>query len=116
MYQYFQASDFLIVSLLDEPIFSLTVPAKVQTYIASNKPILAILKGDTVEIVDKYHLGYSAKPNNLKEIEKMFKTAIDTPDMKLSEFTYNCEELTENLFNKEKIIDDALALLIGKGL
>ena len=116
MNRYFQASDFLIVSLLDEPIFSLTIPAKVQTYIASNKPILAILKGDTIKIVEKYHLGYSAEPNNLKEIEEMFKKAIDTPDKKLSAFTHNCEELTENLFNRENIIEDALSLLIGKSI
>jgi len=114
MYQYFQASDFLIVSLLDEPIFSLTVPAKVQTYIASNKPILAVLKGDTVEMLKENKLGYSANPNNLNEIEEMFKKAIDTPPKKLKEFTHNCEELTKNLFNKEKIISDALELLIRK--
>ena len=112
MYKYFQASDFLIVSLIDKPIFELTVPAKVQTYIASNKPILAILKGDTVNIVKENNLGYSAMPNNLDNIEKMFEKAIDTSQKELKEFTHNCEELTQNLFNKEKIISNALDLLI----
>ncbi|NLO17674.1 MAG: glycosyltransferase family 4 protein, partial [Arcobacter butzleri] len=45
IYKYLSASDFLIVSLIDNPIFALTVPAKTQTYIAVEKPILAILNG-----------------------------------------------------------------------
>jgi hypothetical protein len=51
MAKYYIASDFLIISLIDEPIFSSTVPAKLQTYIAAKKPILAIIKGDVANIV-----------------------------------------------------------------
>jgi len=111
MYKYFSASDFLIVSLVNKPIFSLTVPAKTQTYIASGKPILAIIDGDAADIVKENNLGYSAHPDNISEIHDTFVQCINTSKENLYKFTENCTKLTENTFNKEKIIDALLQLL-----
>ena len=113
MSKYFQASDFLIVSLVNKPIFSLTVPAKTQTYIAAKKPILAILNGDAAEIVTDNVLGYSADPDNIEDIKDVFRKAIHTPQEDLEQFTKNCESLTKNVFNKEKIIAGLLNLTVG---
>ena len=115
MSKYFQASDFLIVSLVNKPIFSLTVPAKTQTYIAAKKPILAILNGDAAEIVTDNVLGYSADPDNIEEIKDVFQKAIYTSKEELEQFMHNCESLTENVFNKEKIIDGLLNLTVSSG-
>ncbi|WP_246153840.1 glycosyltransferase family 4 protein [Sulfurimonas indica] len=114
MAKYFQATDFLIVSLVDKPIFSLTVPAKVQTYIAAKKPILAIINGDAADIVSDNHLGYVARPNDVSEITAIFQKAIETKEEEFRLFTQNCEALTKDTFNKDKIIDALLGLLIGK--
>ena len=111
MYKYFKASDFLIVSLVDKPIFSLTVPAKVQTYIAANKPILAILNGDASDIIEDNNLGYFAKPNDIPEIKKVFLKCINTDKKEIEQFTKNCENLTQTVFNKENIINCLLELL-----
>jgi uncharacterized membrane protein required for colicin V production len=54
---YYKSSDFLIISLMDKPIFSLTVPAKLQTYISAKKPILSIINGETSDIVNYNNLG-----------------------------------------------------------
>ena len=62
MSKYYKASSFLIISLINEPIFSLTVPAKLQTYISAKKPILAIINGETSDIVVENNLGISVDP------------------------------------------------------
>lgn len=41
----------LLVSLADEPIFALTVPNKVQAYMAAGRPILACLNGEGARLV-----------------------------------------------------------------
>jgi glycosyltransferase involved in cell wall biosynthesis len=46
MASFFSAADILLVSLKDDPIFNLTVPAKVQAYMSSGKPIMAMLNGE----------------------------------------------------------------------
>ena len=112
MNKYFQASDFLIVSLIDKPIFSLTVPAKIQTYIAAKKPILAIICGDAAEIIEKNRLGFTAKPYEISQIKDIFIKAIKATEDGKQEFSRNCESLTENEFNKDRIINDMLMLLM----
>lgn len=112
MYKYFQASDFLLVSLIDKPIFSLTVPAKVQTYIAANKPILAIVNGDAADIIRKNNLGYTARPSDINDISDVLIKAINTDSQTSQLFTKNCENLTNTTFNKCKIINSLLTLLI----
>lgn len=105
MAMYYKSSDFLIVSLIDKPIFSVTVPAKTQTYIAAQKPLLGIINGDASEIIKDYNLGYVAHPNNLNEIQEIFIKAINTTDTETSEFTVNSKKLTNTIFNKKNIID-----------
>jgi len=114
MYKYYDSSNFLIVSLVDKPIFSLTVPAKIQTYIAVKKPILAIINGDTANIVKENNLGYYTNPNDVEEITKVFIKAIHISKKQKLEFIKSSEKLTETIFNKEKIIKSLLDLTIGQ--
>jgi glycosyltransferase involved in cell wall biosynthesis len=46
MPQFFALADVLLVSLADEPIFAVTIPSKVQSYLACAKPIVAALNGE----------------------------------------------------------------------
>lgn len=43
MPSFFSKADVMLLSLKSETIFNLTVPAKLQTYMASGKPILAMI-------------------------------------------------------------------------
>jgi glycosyltransferase involved in cell wall biosynthesis len=114
MASYYKASNFLIISLIDKPIFSVTVPAKTQTYIAAKKPILAIINGDTANIIQDNNLGFTAKPNDINDIKNCFIKAINTNREKIDKFTLNCEQLTKTIFNKNRIINDLLNITISK--
>lgn len=116
MYMYFNASDFLIVSLVDKPIFSLTVPAKTQTYIAAKKPIIGIINGEAAQIIEENNLGYIASPSNIENITNIIKKAIDTNASDIEQFTRNSEELTKTIFDKNNIIDSLLNLLKQKDI
>ena len=113
MAKFYKASDFLIVSLIDKPIFSVTVPAKTQTYIAAKKPILAIINGDVADIVNDNNLGISVDPSNVDLIKETFKKCIDMPENEKSEFTNNNTKLLETTFNKDTIINRMTSQLIG---
>ena len=112
MGSYYQASDFLIISLINKPIFEVTVPAKTQTYIAAKKPILALINGDVADIVRDNNLGVCAEPSNINKIEEAFKKCIDMPDSQRSKFLINNDHLLKTTFNKEVIIDDLKKKLI----
>jgi glycosyltransferase involved in cell wall biosynthesis len=112
--KYYNASDCLIVSLIDEPISSDTVPAKVQTYIAAKKPILAIINGDTADIVIDNGLGLYADSSDIKSIKKSFIDFIDLSEQKKEEFIAHSEKLLKEDFNKERIINKLTSVLIGQ--
>ena len=112
MSSFYKASDFLIVSLVDKPIFSITVPAKTQTYIAAKRPILAIINGDTSDIINDNSLGLSANPSEVHEISSLFKRCIKMDNAEKAKFICNNDNLLLNSFNKDRIIDQLLSILI----
>ncbi|MBK8892428.1 MAG: glycosyltransferase family 4 protein [Dechloromonas sp.] len=59
MPSFFRHADALLVSLKDEPIFAMTIPGKLQSYLAAGIPVLAMLNGEGAEIVDGAGAGLS---------------------------------------------------------
>ena len=113
MSRYYKASDFLIISLIDKPIFEVTVPAKTQTYIAAKKPILAIINGDVAEIVKENKLGVCANPSDIQNIRSAFEKCINMPESIRSEFSINNLTLLETTFNKDNIINKLIYKLVN---
>jgi len=113
MAKFYKASDFLIVSLIDKPIFSVTIPAKTQTYIAAKKPILAIINGDVGDIVNDNNLGVSVDPSNINLIKESFEKCIDMSKKEKDEFVINNDKLLKTTFNKDSIINNLTSQLVG---
>ena len=57
MPSFYMHADALLVSLKDEPIFSMTIPGKLQSYLAAGKPVLAMLNGEGADIVRRSGAG-----------------------------------------------------------
>lgn len=51
MPSFFKHADTLLVSLKDEPIFSMTIPGKLQSYLAAGIPVVAMLNGEGADLV-----------------------------------------------------------------
>ncbi len=52
-----QKAGALLVTLSDQPIFALTVPSKIQAYMAAGRPILACLNGEGARLVEEAGAG-----------------------------------------------------------
>ena len=57
MPSFFAGADALLVSLRAEPIFAMTIPGKVQTYLAAGKPILGMLDGEGARVIQEAGAG-----------------------------------------------------------
>lgn len=76
MSTFFSKADLLLVSLKDDPIFNLTVPAKVQAYMSSGKPILAMLNGEGAETINEANCGFTVPSSDeIKLAEVIEKVA-----------------------------------------
>lgn len=54
---YFSFADVMLVTLKRDPIFALTVPARIQAYMACGRPIIAVLDGEGARIVEEARAG-----------------------------------------------------------
>jgi len=50
-------ADALLVSLVEDPLFEITIPSKIQAYMSLGKPLLAMVKGDAASIIESAHCG-----------------------------------------------------------
>jgi glycosyltransferase involved in cell wall biosynthesis len=64
MPQWFAQADALLVTLKRDPIFSLTIPSKVQSYMACGRPILASLDGEGARIIEEAQAGVVVPPED----------------------------------------------------
>ena len=98
-------ADVLLVSLKDEPIFNLTVPSKVQFYMAQGKPILAMLNGDGRNLIHEAQCGIAVPANDtdafLCAINKL--RSLNTEELK--EMGIRGEQYSKMNFKKEQRMD-----------
>ena len=57
MPRFFAQADAMLVTLRKAPIFALTLPAKVQSYLACAKPVIAALDGEGARVVTEAGAG-----------------------------------------------------------
>jgi len=113
MPRWFEGSDVLIISLIDEPIFSLTVPAKFQAYLASGKPIYCVMKGEVADLVINNKIGFVAQPNNIDDIKAGFEKFLSAPEHELQAFGSNMKSLLNKEYDRDNIIGQMTGEVFG---
>ena len=102
---FFKQADAMLVSLKDEFIFSLTIPSKVQAYIASGKPIVTMLNGEGSRVVEEAGCGFTAASedyNSLaKNVKKMYEMSIEERE----KMGNNGRVYYDKVFEKNIVID-----------
>ncbi len=62
----FAKADVLFAALKDEPVFALTVPAKIQAYMSAGKPIITMINGETKELIESVGCGIAVDAGDAK--------------------------------------------------
>lgn len=71
MQYFFKKADVLFLSLKDTEIFRLTVPARLQAYMSSGKPIVAMLNGEGTDVIDEARCGYHVAAGASKTLSEL---------------------------------------------
>jgi glycosyltransferase involved in cell wall biosynthesis len=80
MPRYFALADVLLVTLRKRPIFSLTIPSKVQSYLACGKPIIAALEGEGARIVQEAGAGLTPMPEDPQALAEAIMVMYQMPE------------------------------------
>ena len=77
---FYDTADSFLVSLRNSQVFSMTIPAKIQSYMHAGKPILSMLSGEGYDTINTSQSGlaaqsgdYSALYLNIEKLSKMPK-------------------------------------------
>ena len=70
MPHFFARADVMLVTLKREPIFALTLPGKIQSYLACGKPIIAALDGEGAILVRESGAGLSCPAQDADALAK----------------------------------------------
>lgn len=65
MPKYYSFADAMIVTLTADPLVALTLPAKVQSYMAAGKPIIASANGEIANVLYESEAGYCSDANDV---------------------------------------------------
>ena len=57
MPSFYAKADALLVSLKKDPTFSMTIPGKVQSYLAAGRPIIGMLDGEGADVIQRAGAG-----------------------------------------------------------
>lgn len=68
MPRFFSFADTLLVALKKDPIFSLTIPAKLQSYLACGRPVIAALDGAGEDVVKESKSGLVCPPDDSSKL------------------------------------------------
>lgn len=102
---FFSNADAMLVSLKADPVFSLTVPAKIQTYMASKKPILSMLSGEGSDIILDAKCGLVCASGKYEDLATNAVTLSEISNAKLQELGANGYDYYLKNFSKKQIID-----------
>ena len=100
---YFSLADILLITLKKDEVFSNTLPAKLQPYLTSGKPILGNLSGEGLDIIKNNSIGLACDPGNPVQLANLAIEMSLFTKTKISEIRKNCLDLNENIFNKQEI-------------
>lgn len=103
---YFSHADALLVSLTDSDLFSITVPSKVQSYLASGKPIIASLNGEGAAIVEEWKAGITAPATHPKVLAAQIKKMTELPSAELKKMGDNALACYLSEFERNKLISE----------
>jgi len=106
MPDYYKASDVLIISLKDVPLYEIMIPSKFQAYLTTNKPIFSIFKGEVSDMVNKYQIGITAHPSDVENIAVGFERFMSLSKEEIQNLSKNSELLLNKVFNKTNIINN----------
>ena len=105
MPKFFSYADALLVSLKKDKIFSLTIPAKIQSYLACGKPIIASIDGEGAKIVNDAKCGMSSPAEDSLKLSECIKELIDLDKSKRNEMGNNGRAYYEKEFDRNNLLE-----------
>lgn len=102
---FFSSADVLLVTLKKASIFALTIPSKIQAYLACGRPVIAALDGEGAKIIDDAGAGYSCPAESPESLAATVLKMYETPKSEREVMGMSGRRYYEENFDRELLLD-----------
>ncbi len=115
--QILAAANVAFISFSDNPLFSMTIPAKLQSYMACGMPIIAAADGETRRIIEEASCGICVSPADAPALYNAIAALFTIDRSTLAQMGDNARLYVMKHFNREQLLewlDSKVADLLDK--
>lgn len=100
---FYALADVMLVTLKADPVLSLTLPGKVQSYFAAGKPVAGAINGETAAVVADADCGVCVAAEDANALAEALVSLASTPE-RLGEYGANARRYYEAHFQKDAFL------------
>ncbi|WP_229007162.1 glycosyltransferase family 4 protein [Methylophilus sp. Leaf408] len=101
----------LLVTLAKQPIFELTIPSKVQAYLASGKPVIACLDGEGARVIREAQAGLTVPAENAALLVEAVMKLYETQQNDLEQMGLNGQNYFKMHFQHHLVMNSLISYL-----
>lgn len=108
MPKYYAMADAMLVTMKKNPILSLTLPGKVQTYMAAGKPMIGAIDGETARVIGEAQCGICTPAEDAEQLAESVRNFVFMGKEMLGK---NARKYYEEHFDKKVFMDRLVRIL-----
>ena len=101
---YYELADALMITMVDNPVVNYTLPGKMQSYLASGKPVAGAINGETQRVIREADCGFCTAAGDAEGFAAIIRQLADDPQDRAGRGE-NGRRYYRDHFDKEKLLD-----------
>ena len=111
MPSFYAQADALLVSLRQDPVFSMTIPGKVQSCLMAGVPILGMLDGEGAKVIEDAQAGLTCAAGDSEGLARQVLRMADASVDQLKAWGVNGRRYASREFGRQQLMDQLEGLL-----
>lgn len=113
MPSFFACADVMLLSLKANELFDMTVPSKLQSYLACGRPLVASLGGEGARIILEAGAGIAVPPSDPAKLAAAVRSLSELPREELSKMGASGYQYAQQFYNVDVIFNRIEDLLVS---
>ena len=108
---FYAQADALLVSLKKDPTFSMTIPGKVQSYLAAGRPIIGMLDGEGADVIQRAGAGLVCSAGDSEGLAQTIQRFAKMPTDERRRMGEQGQAYAKAEFDRNTLVSRLLSLL-----